>query len=172
MNCVLNKKTRGNNVVSAVWNLAQPIANALELDLWDVKFVKEGPEYYLRIFIDSDSKITLDDCEKMSRAIDKPLDELDPIVQNYCLEVCSPGINRELSRDEHLEKFIGHKIIVRLIRPFEDGTKELICVLEAFNKNEITVSCCDSCNGFCDSSKQLCILRKNIAFIKLDDFDD
>lgn len=172
MICVLNKKTHGNNVVSAVWGLAQPVANALGLELWDIKFVKEGPEYFLRIFIDSDSGITIDDCEKMSRAIDKPLDELDPIVQNYCLEVCSPGVNRELSRDKHLEKFIGHKIIVRLIRPPEDGSRELSCVLCAFNKDEINVSCADGFCDSCDSSKQHCVLRKNIAFIKLDDFDD
>lgn len=168
----MHKKFHGNNVVSAVWNLAQPIASALGLDIWDVKFVKEGPEYYLKIFIDSSSGITIDDCEKMSRAIDKPLDELDPIVQNYCLEVCSPGVNRELSRDEHLEKFVGHKIIVRLIRPLEDGSKELSCVLCAFNKDEINVSCADGFSDSCDSSGKLSILRKNIAFIKLDDFDD
>ncbi len=166
------KKTHGNNVVSAVWSLAQPIAKSLGLELWDVKFVKEGPEYYLRIFIDSDSGVTIDDCEKMSRAVDKPLDELDPIVQNYCLEVCSPGVNRELTRDEHLEKFVGHKIIVRLIRPLEDGVKKLNCTLAAFNKDEINVSCCGSCDDSCDSSREICILRKNIAFIKLDDFDD
>lgn len=165
MNFVLNKKNHGNSVVNAVWELAAPIANNLGLEIWDIKFLKEGVNYYLRIFIDSENGITIDDCEKMSRAIDKPLDELDPISQNYCLEVCSPGINRELTRDEHLKKSIGQKIIVRLIRPLNDGTKQLNGVLMSFNKDDLIVS-------LSDNSKNLCLSRKNIAFIKLDDFEN
>ena len=160
----MNKKSHGNNVATTVWSLAEPIARELGLDIWDVKFVKEGSDYFLRIFIDSENGITIDDCENMSRAIDKPLDDLDPISQNYCLEVCSPGVNRELTRDEHLEKYIGQKIIVRLIRPLTDGTKELNANLVSFDKNEVSVS------GE-NIAEDLCILRKNIAFIKLDDFE-
>ena len=156
---------RGNNVVNIVWKLAEPIAKDLGLKIWDIKFLKEGSNYYLRIFIDSENGITIDDCEKMSRAIDKPLDELDPISQNYCLEVCSPGINRELTREEHLKKSIGQKIIVRLIRPLNDGTKQLNAVLTSFNKDELMVS-------LGDNEENLCISRKNIAFIKLDDFEN
>lgn len=165
MNFVLNKKNHGNSVVNAVWELVAPIANNLGLEIWDIKFLKEGVNYYLRIFIDSENGITIDDCENMSRAIDKPLDELDPISQNYCLEVCSPGINRELTREEHLKKSIGQKIIVRLIRPLNDGTKQLNAVLTSFNKDELMVS-------FGDNEENLCISRKNIAFIKLDDFEN
>ena len=160
----MNKKSHCNSIVSSVWSLAEPIATDLNLELWDVKFLKEGSNYYLRIFIDSKNGITIDDCENMSRAIDEPLDELDPISQNYCLEVCSPGINRELSRDEHLQKYIGQKIIVRLIRPLIDGTKQLNVILLSFNNDNIVVS-------FDNNSENLCILRKNIAFIKLDDFE-
>ena len=161
----MNGKNRGNNVVNIVWKLAEPIAKDLGLKIWDIKFLKEGSNYYLRIFIDSENGITIDDCEKMSRAIDKPLDELDPISQNYCLEVCSPGINRELTREEHLKKSIGQKIIVRLIRPLNDGTKQLNAVLTSFNKDELMVSL-----GY--NEENLCISRKNIAFIKLDDFEN
>lgn len=160
----MNKKSHGNNIVSTVWKLAEPIANNLGLDIWDIKFVKEGSGYYLRIFIDSENGITIEDCESMSRAIDKPLDELDPISQNYCLEVCSPGIERELTRNEHFERFIGHKIIVRLIRPLNDKTRQLNGSLLSFNKEEIKIS--DS-NDKCFS-----ILRKDIAFVKLDDFEN
>ena len=165
----MTKKSRGNNVVSAVWQLAEPFAKDLGLTIWDVKFVKEGSDYFLRIFIDSENGITIEDCENMSRAIDKPLDELDPISQNYCLEVCSPGLNRELTRDEHLEKNLGGKIIVRLIRPMEDGTKQLNAVLISFSKEELNVSLE---GGADDNSQTLNIPRKNIAFIKLDDFEN
>lgn len=165
----MTKKSRGNNIVSAVWQLAEPFAKDLGLTIWDVKFVKEGSDYFLRIFIDSENGITIDDCENMSRAIDKPLDELDPISQNYCLEVCSPGLNRELTRDEHLEKNLGEKIIVRLIRPMEDGTKQLNAVLISFSKEELNVSLG---GGTDDNSQPLSISRKNIAFIKLDDFEN
>lgn len=165
MNFILNKKNHGNSVVNVVWELAKPIANKLGLEIWDIKFLKEGSNYYLRIFIDSENGITIDDCENMSRAIDKPLDDLDPISQNYCLEVCSPGINRELTREEHLKKSIGQKIIVRLIRPLPDGAKQLNAVLMSFNKDDLVVS-------LEDNSENLCILRKNIAFIKLDDFEN
>ena len=92
--------SKGGNTVSKVAALAKPIAEELGLSLWDVRFVKEGAQYYLRIFIDKEGGVSVDDCERMSRAIDKPLDELDPIEQSYILEVCSPGIERELSRPD------------------------------------------------------------------------
>lgn len=161
----MNKKNHGNNIVSAVWLLAEPLAKELGITIWDVKFVKEGSNYFLRIFIDSENGITIDDCENMSRAIDKPLDELDPISQNYCLEVCSPGVNRELTRDEHLGKAIGEKVIVRLIRPLEDGTRQLNAVLMSFSKDYLNIS-------LGGEAESMDIPRKNIAFIKLDDFED
>lgn len=110
--------------------LAQKIAAELGYDLWDVKLVQEGSLWYLRIFIDTDAPegITLDDCERMSRAIDEPLDVLDPIEQSYFLEVCSPGLERELSTPEHFEKMAGCDIRIKLYRPI-DGKKEIIATL-------------------------------------------
>ena len=159
----LNKKFRGKNIVSSVWKLVEPIAHNLDLSIWDVQFLKEGPNYYLRIFIDSENGVNVEDCEKLSRAIDKPIDELDPISQNYLLEVCSPGINRYLTRDYHLKKFIGHKIIVRLIRPINKDVKQINGSLLYFDENSLSI-----CSE--DELKTIDILRKNIAFIKLDDF--
>ena len=98
------KKNNNGNVVAMVWPLAEKIVKQLGLELWDVRFVKEGSGFYLRIFIDSENGVTIEDCEATSRALDAPLDELDPIAQNYCLEVCSPGLERELVRDEHFKK--------------------------------------------------------------------
>lgn len=83
----------------------KPIIERLGLSLWDVRFVKEGAEYYLRVFIDSENGITIEDCENVSRAIDEPLDIADPISQSYCLEVSSPGVERELRTDEHFAAF-------------------------------------------------------------------
>ena len=84
-----NNRKKGGNTVAQVWELAKPLAEELGLTLWDVRFVKEGAQWYLRIFIDKEDGVGIDDCVAMSHAIDKPLDELDPIHQAYCLEVCS-----------------------------------------------------------------------------------
>ena len=96
-------KGKGGNTVAAVWDIAAPIAEQLGLDIWDIRFVKEGADWFLRIFIDKDGGVTIEDCENMSRAMDAPLDEADPIPQSYCLEVSSPGVERELTRDSHFE---------------------------------------------------------------------
>lgn len=112
------------NTSSIVWKIAQPIAEELGLTLWDVRFLKEGSNWYLRIFIDKPGGVSLDDCEAMSRAVDAPLDERDPIEQPYYLEVCSPGVERELTRPEHFEAMVGRRVLLRLIRPVS-GQKEL-----------------------------------------------
>ena len=126
------KKGRPGNTAAAVWKLAQPIAESLGLMIWDIRFVKEGALCYLRIFIDKPEGVGIEDCEAMSRAINGPLDELDPIDQSYCLEVSSPGINRELTRPEHYEAFLDCFVIVKLIRPLEDGSREVGGILRAY----------------------------------------
>lgn len=134
------KKTANEgNTVSAVRKLAEPIAAELGLSIWDIRFLKEGGLWYLRIFIDKPEGVGIEDCEKMSRAINGPLDELDPIEQSYCLEVCSPGINRELSRPEHFEEFIDFAIEIRLIRPNENGEKEIAGILKDYDGSVITI---------------------------------
>jgi ribosome maturation factor RimP len=121
------------NIVSAVEKLALPIAETLGLELWDTQFVKEGSSYFLRIFIDKEGGVTIDDCETMSRAIDKELDSADPIEQSYCLEVSSPGIERSLTKDRHFQKYIGKKIKSRLIRPNAGGQRDIEGTLESFD---------------------------------------
>ena len=133
------KKFLGGTVVERVRNIVEPIAEELKFDLWDIKFVKEGHDWYLKIFIDSDQGITIEDCEKMSKALDAPLEEKDPIPQSYCLEVSSPGVNRELVYDWHFEKFINREILIKLIRPNEDGNRELEGILEGFSDGIVTV---------------------------------
>ena len=82
------------NTVAIVRDIAKPIADSLGLVLWDVRFQKEGANWYLRIFIDKEGGIEIDDCVNMSHAIEEPLDRLDPIEQSYNLQVSSPGIER------------------------------------------------------------------------------
>lgn len=157
------KRKQGKNTVEIVRDIAKPIADSLGLDLWDVRFIKEGTQWYLRIFIDKEEGISIEDCEAMSRAIDKPLDDADPINQSYCLEVCSPGIERKLVRDEHFERFIGADIKIRLIRANSEGKKELYGKLLNISGNIVQIE---------SEGKSINIDKKDTASIRLDDFDD
>ena len=154
-------KGKGGNTVAAVWEIAKPLAEQLGLEIWDIRFVKEGADWFLRIFIDKDGGISIEDCENMSRAIDKPLDEADPIEQSYCLEVSSPGVERELVRDSHFEMCKGEKIKVKLIRAV-DGQREFNGVLEDFDGHAITLRLEDGGAMVFD--------KKEASKIRLDDF--
>ena len=132
-------KNKGGSTVNTVWQIAEPIAESLGLKLWDVRFVKEGASWYLRIVIDKDGGVSLNDCEAMSRAIDGPLDEQDPIEQSYFLEVWSPGIERELTRPEHYEAMAGREICVTLYRPI-DGEREIIADLVGLREKNIVMT--------------------------------
>ena len=140
-------KSKGGVTVAKVQKLCEPIIAELGLRLWDVRYEKEGADW-----------------QRVSRAINTPLDELDPIEGAYCLEVCSPGIERELIRDEHFEQFIGADIMVKLLRPVEGIGREFNGVLTAYENGEVTIT---------DHSgeNQMTINKKEAAWIKLDDFD-
>jgi ribosome maturation factor RimP len=158
-------KSKGGVTVAKVWELCEPIVEGLGLQLWDVRYVKEGADWFLRIFIDKLEGVDITDCEKVSRAINEPLDELDPIENSYCLEVCSPGIERELIRDEHFEQFIGADIMVKMHRPIDGVGKDFAGVLTDYNDGEVTIT---------DHSgeNQVTISKKDAVWIKLDDFDN
>lgn len=134
-----NKKNKGGITAASVTALAEPIAKELGLSIWDVRYVKEGASWYLRIFIDKEGGVDLNDCERMSRAVDKPLDELDPIDQSYFLEISSPGIERELTRPEHFEKMAGREVCVSFFRPI-DGMKEIIGTLVGLRDGSIVLT--------------------------------
>ena len=113
---------KNGGIVGAVKKIAEPLAESLGYILWDVEYEKQGADMYLRITIDSEEGITIDDCERMHRAIDPLLDEADPIEDAYHLEVSSPGIERDLKNDMHIAACTGWDVEVRLYAPL-DGAK-------------------------------------------------
>ncbi|MBR2337896.1 MAG: ribosome maturation factor RimP [Clostridia bacterium] len=124
------KGNRPEGGVAAVCReLAQPFADQLGLSIWDVRFVKEGADWYLRVIIDKPEGVDINDCVDMTHLLSPALDKADPIAQSYCLEVMSPGIERELTRPEHFEAFEGEPVTVRLIRPDENGEREIVGIL-------------------------------------------
>ena len=133
-------KSNGNkNVASAVKELISPLANEMGFYLWDVEFVKEGADKYLRITIDNEEGITIIDCESFHRAIDPLLDEADPISESYILEVSSPGIERELKTPEHIDACEGWDVEVKLYAP-RNGSKLFRGVLCGYNDdNDIVI---------------------------------
>lgn len=150
------------NTVSRVTEIITPYAEELGLDIWDVRFAKEGTDWYLRIFIDKEGGISIDDCVDLTHAVTKPLDEADPISQSYTLEVSSPGVERELTADKHFEKYIGADVMVRLIRPV-NNVRDYAGKLVFYNGGEITLSLADG--------EELKVNKKDTSYVKLDDFD-
>lgn len=137
-------KKSSKNIVAIVRELAEPLAEELGLVLWDVEYVKEGTEWYLRITIDTDEGVTIDDCERMHRAIDPLLDEADPIENSYHLEVSSPGLERELKTDFHFATCTGELVEVRLFAPV-DGIKIWKGVLAPVEDGKICIETPGGC---------------------------
>jgi ribosome maturation factor RimP len=109
-------------VTELVAGLAQPVAERLGCEVWDVEFVREGGQWYLRVYIDRPEGVDISLCEDFSREMDKILDEADPVEQSYIFEVSSPGIDRVLKRPSDFMRFIGYKVDVKLYRA-QDGKK-------------------------------------------------
>ncbi|MBQ7294078.1 MAG: ribosome maturation factor RimP [Clostridia bacterium] len=151
------------NIAATVSEIISPVAEELGYYLWDVEFVKEGSRYILRVTIDSEEGINIDDCEKMHRAIDPVLDEADPIENAYYLEVSSPGIERELRTDEHILACLGETVEVKLYAPL-NGVKSFVGELFGYEDGRVSVKNGEKVNSF---------ERKEIAHIKtVFDFGD
>jgi len=141
------------NTAEKVFELIRTTVEAEGVSLWDVRFLKEGASWYLRVFIDKDEGVSIDDCTNVSHAIDPIIDEADPIDVPYYLEVCSPGIERELTRPQHFERMLGERVKIRLYKAV-DGKKEFIGVLKsAGEKIVIESEGSDFEFGFKDISK-------------------
>lgn len=128
----------------------------LGYNLYDVEYVKEGKDYYLRIYIDKETGISLEDCELVSNNITEVLDEADYIKEQYFLEVSSPGVERVLKKDKHLQNNIGANISIKLFKPF-NGKKQYEGILKGFDETNIEIEC---------QEENLKIERQNIGQIK------
>lgn len=159
----LSERKKGG-VAEEVRKIAVPCAEKLGLSVWDVRYVREGGNSFLRIYIDKAGGVGIEDCEKMSRTVNGPLDELDPIAESYCLEVSSPGVSRELTRPEHFRQYLGSEIAVRMIRPLPDGRRDLCGTLLKYGDGTVTFSE--------ESGEERELSRKDIASVRLreDDF--
>lgn len=126
-------------MVTTVSEALTPVINELGYEVWDIEYVKEGADWFLRFTIDSDDGIDIDDCEKVHRTIDPLLDELDPIEDAYHLEVSSPGLERDLKYDWHYEVCTGEKAELRLFAPLESkpGVKSYVGIIKGFEESEI-----------------------------------
>ena len=143
-----------SKIEEKVEQLVKEPIETLGYSLYDVEYAKEGPNYYLRIYIDSPKGIDLNDCEKVSNQINEILDKEDYIKEQYFLEVSSPGIERILRKDEHLKQNIGKEVEVKLFKKDANGNKNYKGILEKFDSETITIK------------ENIEIERKNIAQIK------
>ena len=126
-------------VTEIVAKIAEPVVQAYGCQLWDVEYVREGDQRFLRIFLDKETGVDINDCEAISRAMDPLLDEADPIAESYRFEVCSAGLERTLKRPGDFERFMGSAITVKLYRP-RNGLKEIPCVLTGYENGKLTVT--------------------------------
>lgn len=150
----MNKK----QIVDQVTEYLQPITDAFMYEIVDVEFVKEGPTYYLRIYIDKEGGVTIDDCQKTSRAIEVVLDEKDPIELPYMLEVSSPGLDRILKKDKDFERFSGNVVDVKLYKAV-DKQKHFQGELVSKTDTELTIKD--------ESGKTIVFDTENVAMVRL-----
>ena len=146
------------NTAAIAEELAAPILEEMGLQLWDVVYEKEGSGWYLRYYVDKEGGIDINSCEAFSRAISDVLDEADPIDGSYTLEVSSPGIERQLTRDWHFETLMGQQLLVRLIRPVE-GVRDFIGTLTDYRDGTLTL--------LLDEKTEMNVERGETAFIRL-----
>ena len=145
------------SIEEKVEKLVEPIIEKIGYEPYDVEYAKEGKNYFLRIFIDNEKGIDLNDCEKVNDAITDILDEENYIKEQYFLEVSSPGIERVLRKDKHLEQNIGEQINVKLFKKDENGQKEYFGQLKEFDDFKIVIV---------QDENEIQIERKNISQIK------
>ncbi len=128
-----------NKTEQQVFDLALPIVESSGLSVWDVEYKKEGSDYYLRVFVDKEGGVAIDDCEAISRVLSDKLDELDLIKEAYMLEVCSAGLDRQLKRESDFLAFLGSEVDVKLYAAV-DGKKEFCATLLAYADGTVTLS--------------------------------
>lgn len=139
-------------------SLVLPIVESAGLELWDVEYVKEGSDYYLRVYIDKSGGVNIDDCVLITKALNEKLDADDFIEDAYILEVSSPGLTRKLKKDKEFEKSIGKLIRVKLYKA-EEGSKEHIGRLKEFAPDKLTIEVDEA---------DISLSRDNISSVRLE----
>ena len=148
-------------VTDIVTEFAKPIVEAHGCTLWDVEYVREGSERFLRLYLDKEGGVDINDCEAISRAIDPILDEKDPIQESYHFEVCSAGLERALKRPADFERFMGSPIMVKLYRP-RNGLKEIPGILRGYEDGRVTVEAGKETITF--EKSELALVRLRVEF--------
>ena len=148
---------KGNGYELRAEELLEPIVERYGVEIYDVEYVKEGTEWYLRAYIDKEGGVNINDCENVSRAFSDVLDENDFIKEAYILEVSSPGLGRTLKKDRHLSKSIGQEVEIKTYKPI-NKCKEFAGVLESFDEKEIIID---------ENGTKIQFNRADIAIIRL-----
>ena len=148
-------------VTEIVTKIAQPVVEAHGCELWDVEYVREGDQRFLRLYLDKEGGVDITDCEAISRAVDPLLDEADPIAESYHFEVCSAGLERALKRPSDFDRFMGSNVTVKLYRP-RNGLKEIPCVLTGYEDGKITVEAGKETITF--EKSQVALVRLRVEF--------
>ena len=149
-----------SKIESALEKIALPVCDEAGVYIYDTEYKKEGANYFLRLYIDKDGGVTIEDCENFSRAIDPIIDEADPIEKQYVLEVSSPGIERKLITEEHVKKFLGYLATVRFVRAPEGyNQREFLLQLDDIKDGVITASF--------EDGTEMVFNKADTAFIKL-----
>lgn len=153
--------SKRENYETRTEELLKPIAEANGVEIYDVEYVKEGSEWYLRCYIDKEEGVNINDCEAVSRALSDELDKVDFIEDAYILEVSSPGLGRQLKKDKHFQKSLLSEVDIKCYKPI-NGSKDFTGILKAFDENTLTLEM--------DSGKEkedITFNRKDIATVKL-----
>ena len=157
-------KEKVGGTVQIVEALVTPVLEELGLRLWDVRFEKEGPDWFLRVFIDRDTPLDIAACEAATRAINPVIDQADPISQSYYREVGGPGLGRRLTRDSHFAAKCGQKVLAHLIRANEAGEREVTGILRGKEGTVVTLEREDGTLAAIDT--------KDASYFKLCDDED
>ena len=148
-------------ITEQVWAFSEPLVKECGCSLWDVEYVREGGEWFLRLYIDKEGGVDINDCEAVSRAVDPVLDEKDPIPESYHFEVCSAGLERPLRRASDFERFMGSPILVKLYRP-RNGLKEIPGILRGYEEGRVTVEAGKQTLTF--EKSQVALVRLRVEF--------
>ena len=148
-------------ITEQVESFAKPVVESFGCKLWDTEYVREGSERFLRLYIDKDGGVDIEDCEKIHRAVDPILDEKDPIAESYHFEVCSAGLERALKRPSDFAQFMNSPVLVKLYRP-RNGLKEIPGILRGYEDGRVTVEAGKETIAF--EKSEVALVRLRVEF--------